>query len=268
MKRAGVVLMILLAGCSGSLIGATPTPEMTPAPVPAQTPTPTAKPSLPGVANGFLTSPGELVTAHRIVLSEVGYTRVRVERASVEGRTEWTLTTRMEVGPDGRRHAVVIPAGPEDPPTVPPNTTRVERYVGESGTWVAVWRDGDRQVTRYPRKFAVGRPPLFPVLGSVPLRVEYRDVTGEQPLFRLTGSGVRNEDLLATATRGRNPVDPQLIATVTSRGVIRSYRFSYALAAPPATEPRQTITQSFRIKAVGETTVSVPEWVPVANAST
>lgn len=267
-KRVAVVVLVLLAGCSGSLVGETPTPEITPAPVPSETITPTPERSLPGVTNGFLTNPGELVTAHRIALSEVGYTRIRVEDARVEGRTEWTLTTRTRVGPDGRRHAVIIPDGPKDPPTVPPNTSRVERYVGESGTWVAIWRDGERQVTPYPQRFAVGQQPLFPVFGSVPLRVERRTTAGDRLQFRLAGSGVRNEDLLATAARGSNPVGPRLVATVTPRGLIQSYRFSYALATPPATETQRRITHSFRVEAVGETTVSVPEWVPRANAST
>lgn len=267
-KRTGVVLILLVAGCSGALTGGTPSPEITPAPVPAETATATQGSPVPGVTNGFLANPGKLVTAHTAALTEVGYTQVRIEHARVDDRTRWSLHTRTRVAPDGRRHTVITPKGPENPSTVLPNTTRVERYVGDSHTWIAVWRDGDVRITRYPQGFRVGRPPLYPVFGSVPLRMEKKTMTEDGVRFRLVGSGVRDEELLTAATRQENAVGPRLVATVTPSGVIQSYTFTYGLVAPPATDTQRSFTRRFRIEAVGETSVSVPKWVPGTNTST
>lgn len=259
MRRALVALAVFAAGCSGALGGGTPSATVTPAPVPSATATPTSP--LPGVTDGRLADPWALASAHRSALSGTSYTRTRVERLVVGNATRWTIASRTRVAPDGRAHTVIVPEGPARPPTVLSGTTRIERYVGESATWVAVRRHGERRVTRYPQGFAISRPQLYPVLASVRVRVAGRERMRAGVRYRLAGAGVRDEGLLRTAAGHREAVEPRLSATVTPRGVVRAYEFTYRVATPPSTAPRRFVHE-FRIRKVGETSVSEPGWVP------
>lgn len=259
-----VVLLALAAGCSGALVDGTPSPSVSPAPVPSETVTPRA--AIPGVSDGKLTDPAALVASHRAALEGRSYTRIRTVRATSDGELRWELRVESRVAPDGRVHAVILPAGPELPPTLRPGTTRVERYVGEHRTWVAVWRDGERRVRQYPERFAVGRPQLYPVLGSLRVEVAGRAVGENATRYRLAGRGVRDRELLSTAARHGRAAMPSLSATVTDRGVVRSYRFTYWSTDPPAVS-EQRYRVEFRITDVGRTETSVPSWVPEAAAT-
>lgn len=265
MRLAGVVVgFVVLAGCHGGLVAETPSPTVTPAPLPSETTTPRAV--IPGVTHGRLVDPATLTDRHRAVLSGRGHSQVRVERAHTDAGLAWRLTVRTRVAPDGRAHAVIRPSGPAIPPTIRPGTTRIERYVGETATWVAVWRDGTRRVTRYPQAFAVGRPQLYPVLGALHLKVTDRRRQGERVTYRLVGREVRDAELLSTAARHRDVTDPLLVATVTDRGVVRRYEFTYTVDEPSSTTSR-SYGHEFHVTAVGETTVPVPSWVPRTNVT-
>lgn len=260
-----VAMLVVLAGCSGALGGGdTPTRTVTPVAVPSGD---GSSGFPPGVSGGVLSDPDALLVAHDAALSGVGHTRVRTERMADDGDLRWAIEVRTRVGPSGRRHTVVVSDGPHQPPVVQSGTTRIERYLGPTGAWVAVWRDGERRVTRAPGDDSLARPNLGSVFGGVRLRVVGRERADGELRFRLRGATVRDDRSLDAVTPYHDPVNPRLRATVAADGVVHAYRLTYAVADPPYIS-EQRYTRRFRVEAVGDTTVERPAWVPTNQTTT
>lgn len=257
---------MLVAGCSGAVTDGTPTSSVTPVDIPDTARTPS---TIPGVTDGILVDPAVLAEAHRSELDDEGYTRVWSERSTSGDDLRWEMTARVRIDTSGQTYTTLEIQGPNSPATVPREATRVEKYTEDGNAWTAVWRDDSLTVFPERNRLALGGTDIAQVLAAVNLRVFSQERRKEGVRFRLRGTESSNETALEAATPFHDPVKPRLDATVTPRGVVQSYVFTYALANPPYIS-EQRFTRSFRIEAVGETTVSRPDWVPESgeNATT
>lgn len=263
-----VALLLLLSGCSGlsasdgagartvnpNLQG-TASPTASPTPTPAYPPGVTAE----GV-DGWI-----LANAHHRTLASDGAT-VRTNRTITgpDGTTLATVERRYERA--GSRVAsgfVIGGAAPE--------------RVGVPGFDYALWSDGNETATRRTRPNGdveythfyrtppasldspgTGRDAVYRVLTDVNVTVSAPEVVDGEARFRLRAESERVERIGAPTLSNYS-----LVASVTERGVVRSYRVRYQ-------EEREgvgvvTIREEFRVSDVGNTTVASPPWVEEAR---
>jgi hypothetical protein len=270
LRVLGVVLCLTLAGCGGFVGGTGPTDAVTPAPVPA--PDPEIVRVAPGLTEAGIDDADALARAHVTHLSNRSYT---VDRRRLVETTEGTVRlrqhTRAEIaaGYDSYRAVRTVTGG-----TVTDRTVRIRWADGRAVQWVIENGTTDRRIVADSR--GIGGPPLPPraALSFDPtynqrLRILFGAVnvtdvslTNEEvmqinraPLYRVSTDGATD--------RGRVPLvggdrvgGVSFTATVTPRGIVRSYALQYTVVRDGT---RLRVTESVRYSDVGTTTVPSEE---------
>lgn len=268
MHRAAVVLLavVVLAGCGAGTDGAgsdadPEPPTVTPAPVPAATATPDASGvRAPGLSERGVTDPARLAAAHGRTLSNATYTLERTDsRRYGDGTFQARYDRTVRVGPDAYRYVL---DRRDDNGTVVRTTER----------WIDDRRDrgferfvaGDER--RYRRlnasretraRWATGEHGLEQLFVRLDVRVADRFERDGLVHYRL---------VLAPGGEDLPPLrDVSFSAVVDERGVVRWYDLSYRVSRRGGT---LEVTVSVEVTALGETTVSTPEWVERAAERT
>ena len=266
--RLVVAVVLLLAGCSG-LSASDDAAVRTVNPALQGTVSPTASPTQTPEYPPGVTAEGVdawiLANAHHRTLSSAGAT-VRTNRAIVgpDGTTLATVESRYERS--GSHVASGFTVGGAAP----------ER-VGVPGFDYALWSDGNETSTRRTRPDGeaeythfsgsppsslggpgTGRDAVYRVLADVNVTVVGPEVVDGEPRFLLRAEGDRVERVGAPTRSNYS-----LVAAVTERGVVRSYRVRYD-------EEREgvgtvSIRETFLVNDVGNTTVTPPPWVEEAR---
>lgn len=272
MRRPFVLAALLvLAGCSG--LAGQPTATVTPAPLPPDTPARQSFP--PGTGAQGVTDPLALANAHRGIVEGVSYTvlrsrTVRFPNGSLAART--TLDARFSAN-QSRFHLVYRVEGP--------SAGRFDR----TPIRVELWSDGDlllqsltvanettrQQVpsetfSRRPSPFDETRGDQFGLRShdrevrllflGVDVTLTRRTVDGTT-VYRARGDAVRQRTALENLERVTAPRNVHLNATVTSRGLVRSYdlRYDATLDGHPV-----RVERSVRFVDVNATTIDRPSW--------
>lgn len=267
-----VAVLLVLAGCAGGAGQSPADLTVTPAPVPTDaTPTPAHR-LAPGLSSAGLIAPLALTSAHDEHLRSTAF-HVRIEERTV--------------GPDGGTSARVFEGTFVNRTTyrirvreVAGNRTVLERSFYANGT--ALY---ERHVTPDSVRYYLtneqlsDRSPYPPDrLGSRTQRDElYVAFIGTDPavrgtesvngteLHRIGSSGVTRPDLLATWEYVDRISAYELEALVTEAGLVRSYRVRYVAIDDG---DRYRVERSARWSAVGNVTVTEPDWYERARART
>jgi len=251
-----VTLLVLLAGCGGTL-GSTPAPPtVTPAPVPVTTEVPqrdTNPDYPPGMGRHGIVNPSRLVEAHAEILGRESFTvHVNSTRRQANGTIRSRYSWVMEFGADKGRFYYVLRQIDRNATTL--QNRRIERWADGHHVVERTIVDG-RQTSRIIRESnpsrsfpenATNRLDLYRLLTSVDTEVE--------EAFKRDG---RTEYHLIGGPQEVPPLeDVTFTAVVSDRGVIRSFRVAYTVG-----RDETRVVVSARYDRLGETTVSRPHWV-------
>ena len=274
----GAVLVVLLAGCGGTVPQAEPSPSVvSPAPVPTDEPVPTPRPRVaPGVTATGIVDPLELSEAHDRYLDNRSET-VRLTRTNryTNGSLRDRTVQVSKVAADRHRfHTILSVEGPK------------ARFFGPNGRG-EFWSDGERMLQRFDRgnqsNYAVVVPadyepqlsrPLVPSPGGGQVfflatlgtfRVTDRTELNGTPVLRLAMTRFTQSDALAASESVSNPRNVSLTLLIDERGVLRRFALTY-------TAEKEGKTVHVRLtgehRAIGTTEVSRPAWYDRAvNAS-
>ena len=267
-RALAVAVLLVVAGCNAPTgDSSTDAATVTPVAVPETTATPRHPGRLaPGVTDEGVVDPGRLVRTHEARLSATTYTvNQTLVRRDDNGTVRSRYVTRARFAAEpGRFRAVVRQADRE-------NGTLVVRYDERFG-------DGDRayaaedtgngteyRLMRYP-----GGGPRDPE-GVYFRNLTNRDAIGRlftladtEPVGTFTEDGTRFVRLRSPEPTAIPPLrNVTLTATVSERGVVRSYRVEYDVTRDGAVAT--TVAVSYT--GVGTTTVERPAWVDRVNAT-
>lgn len=264
--------LLVLAGCAGSAVQPSPGLTVTPAPVPTD-PTPTPAHRLaPGLSSAGLVAPLALASAHDDHLrSSAFHVRIEERRVGPDGRT----SVRVFEGTFVNRTAYRVRTR-----QITQNSTLLERSLYADGT--ALY---ERHVTPDSVRYYLtneqlsDRSPYPPDrLGSRTQRDElYVAFIGTDPDYlgtesvndterhRIGSSEVSRPDLLATWEYVDRISAYELEAIVTDAGLVRSYRVRYVAVDDGE---RHRVERTARWSAVGNATVTEPDWYERARART
>ncbi len=271
---ATLAALILLGGCSG--LAGDDSARPTPAPVPTDAPATESQRSLaPGVGPSGQTDPLALSLAHDRIVANRSVT-VRFER--VRRYPNGSLhSRRVRLVRASANRTRLLSRFENDGPGA--------TYFREGGS-VTVFTDGTRLLQRTrrgdtvsygglpPSRYRAGTAPVIPYLpGGGRVYVVFASVRTRLASVERSG-GVeryRVESVRATGPAGlagSEQVDAvrnlSVTATVTSAGLVRSYRLEY-IGIENGTPLRITTTVSYR--AVGSTRVERPPWYDRAVAA-
>lgn len=280
-RRLVVVLLVVTAGCGGSLGGnadeageptvnpalqGTPTPTATPSP----TPTPSFAETLPSGISRDAVDPEALADRHRRVLRRSSRTVVRTTtvtdpNGTVVGRTRTTIAAASNrdddvlleaVGSGTDPAAFGLPEGGYDFWT--DGTAAASRRTLPNGTVRYNYRSGT--LPPGPRADTTG----VNLVASATRRVSDVTVTPVE-----TGSDGRTASLLRLRGRVADPPsdaveNASLVASVTGEGVVQTLRVRYTLVRD---DRRYRVVRELVVSDLGQTVVSRPAWVDDARAA-
>ena len=255
-RAALLVLLVLTAGCGGTVRTGSPATTVTPAPIPQTSAPPdssTNRIGPPGIGPSGVDDASRLVEAHGRVLARESFTaHINSTRRSAAGNLISRYSRTIQFDADKDRFYYVLEqvnrAGEER------RRQRVERWTDGEQVVQAVTVDGNR-TSRVIREAEPGRS--FPDNASNRLDL-YRLLTVLD--IELDGTLERDSRTEYRLVGGPQRVPPlrnvTFSAVVSDRGVIRNYRVAYTVA-PNAT--RVTVTATY--EQLGETHPSRPPWV-------
>lgn len=269
---AGLVLVVLLAGCSAPA-DSTPSSTLTPVDVPE---TPDRSDRLasgefaPGVDDSGVTDPGRLARAHADVLSRSSYT---VNQTLSQTYANGTVKSKYVT--DARFASA--------PGTFTANATQTDRFDGTHTTrYVERFADGERVYERVTEadetRYGIvrtgdGRP-------RDPLAMYPRNLTNSQAIARLfrlvetntTDRWVENGTRYVRVQSRQEPPlsdlpplqNVTIQATVAESGLVTSYRVEYDVARD---DTAVHVVVAVTYDDVGETAVRPPMWLDRVNAT-
>ena len=273
--RLCVVLLVVLAGCSGTGgtvgdSGESPTETVTPVPVPDADPE-RGRPI--GIDGSGVSDPRSLAAAHDSRLEERSYRLVsnqtiRYDNGSV--RSQYLTDLRLAAN---RTYSVTVrtdgPAGPRllgDPPAVSEFWSDGETYVRAFGTTDPTYNEftptasgvGTWRFWATTGAFEVPRSPSTVIaesLGAVPTRVESTRSVGGDERYRVVDAGASEAELpFPAASPARNV---SLVAAVDQSGLVRRLELEYTGRIDG---DRVTVSRSIVYSDVGATEVGRPAW--------
>lgn len=273
--RLCVVLLVVLAGCSGTGgtvgdSGESPTETVTPVPVPDADPE-RGRPI--GIDGSGVSDPRSLAAAHDRRLEERSYRLVsnqtiRYDNGSV--RSQYLTDLRLAAN---RTYSVTVrtdgPAGPRllgDPPAVSEFWSDGETYVRAFGTTDPTYNEftptasgvGTWRFWATTGAFEVPRSPSTVIaesLGAVPTRVESTRSVGGDERYRVVDAGASEAELpFPAASPARNV---SLVAAVDQSGLVRRLELEYTGRIDG---DRVTVSRSIVYSDVGATEVGRPAW--------
>jgi hypothetical protein len=273
--RLCVVLLVVLAGCSGTGgtvgdSGESPTETVTPVPVPDADPE-RGRPI--GIDGSGVSDPRSLAAAHDRRLEERSYRLVsnqtiRYDNGSV--RSQYLTDLRLAAN---RTYAVTVRtdgrAGPRllgDPPAVSEFWSDGETYVRAFGTTDPTYNEftptasgvGTWRFWATTGAFEVPRSPSTVIaesLGAVPTRVESTRSVGGDERYRVVDAGASEAELpFPAASPARNV---SLVAAVDRSGLVRRLELEYTGRIDG---DRVTVSRSIVYSDVGATEVGRPAW--------
>jgi hypothetical protein len=265
----GLVLLVVLAGCSG--LTGTETDTFTPAPVPDPTATPTPVPELaPGVTSDGITDPLALTTAHSPLLRRNTYT-ANTERVvhDVNGTLRLRRAATVRVGEQGRSRRFVEHEGP----AVTYEPARLDIWRNKTLYLVALTDDGE---TAYDGRVASGSgarlysvyetipgtQQMFSLLQSLETRTVSRTADGS---YRVRATGIDQQDKFDRAVLETETRNVSFVATITPDGRIESYELRYETDRD---NRAVRVVRRLRTRNVGSTTIERPPWFAEALNAT
>lgn len=268
-RPAAVVLLVVVAGCSG-VAGDPPRRfTVTPAPVPTVTPEPDDGGLAPGLEPGGVVDPEALVEAHARALEGRSYTVDYAETRRRNGTTVLRYTRHIQLEVDRNRYCyrtgMVVDRGPD------PWRRYVERWTDGRQVLEAVEEDNataygvarNRQdVPARPAELLPFDPTykrgLFTLFLRLNTTVAGREERNGTTVYRVEAAGPGTLSVPSLD-------DLSLTAYVEGTGMVRGYRLSYTVTLD---EGPMTITGRLRFTGVGTTTVERPPWYGRALANT
>ena len=273
--RLCVVLLVVLAGCSGTGgtvgdSGESPTETVTPVPVPDADPE-RGRPI--GIDGSGVSDPRSLAAAHDRRLEERSYRLVsnqtiRYDNGSV--RSQYRVDLRLAAN---RTYAVTVRtdgrAGPRllgDPPAVSEFWSDGETYVRAFGTTDPTYNEftptasgvGTWRFWATTGAFEVPRSPSTVIaesLGAVPTQVESTRSVGGDERYRVVDAGASEAELpFPAASPARNV---SLVAAVDRSGLVRRLELEYTGRIDG---DRVAVSRSIVYADVGATEVGRPAW--------
>lgn len=267
MHRVGVVVLLVLAGCSAGLgPTGTETAIVTPAPVPSETASQTPEPRLPAgvTVAGGITDPWLVTTRSAEQLAGTNYTRSIVEELRYSnGTPRWRLEREIRVGAD-RSFTVEIHRGHDRPGWAFASADRLAVFTAHTESpartrsYWAVSEDGN---TRYEILDGVARAnsrTLFRLLSRFDTRVTGRTTRNGTLLYRIEAEARGAPRQMRYADRTERARNVTLAVLIDPDGVIHRWRVAYT-TVEDGTEVRYTRTE--RVTDIGVTTVPMPDWV-------
>ena len=265
--------LLVTAGCSAIGGGDGGGATLTPAPVPTDTPEPTPVPTVaPGVSRQSVVSVWDLAGTHRRTLEATSYTTVKTIAVMDGERTLQSFTRRVRVAPGGDPYLLRqrYERAEDYPITISPARRVRLWYDNGSGAFRLGGPDGTRYVgdeaiaagglvtdnTEYKR---LGR-----LLSGFELRVTGRVDAREDTRYRIESDRLRRRSALRVPPALTDPRNATITVLVSPEGVVRRYVLAYN-ASYEGESVR--VVQTFRVSAVGSTTVREPAWVEQANAT-
>lgn len=239
MDRAGAVALaclLALAGCSAVPGGSTPQGTLTPAPVP-ESPTDTER-LAPGLTSEGVTGPLTLANAHGAALERShrfhSNRTVRYRNGTVHARAD----QRTAVGPNGFRSTVSVAGRPGFVTSGPPTeatfwsngTVLVERIQRDDDTRYRYLDDETyNRGTGFYNSLRRPKPwwDHYALFTAVESRVVDRSAVGGETRYTVVGERLRDPAVFGAAANVRQPENVSLRATVTERGLVRSFELSY-----------------------------------------
>ncbi|MFB6204908.1 MAG: hypothetical protein ABEJ05_00040 [Haloglomus sp.] len=273
--RVGALLLAVLlvsAGCSGLTGDGQATDRLTPAPVPESTPTDAPE----RLTAREVTDATELSQAHGARLTNTSFVLISNRTAvTPNGTLHSRLDVYLEAGASAQTYrAWISTAGPGGPV-----------FLGQPPASASFWSDGETYLRRLTRGnqtvYNEFMPPfgyagtrkywievvaldgtaerdIVAAFGSFRTRVTGRTTVNGTTVYRVVGTDALsdgfvddNEDIVAA----RNA---RLVANVTERGLVRSYRITYRGTLPDGTVV--DVVRRIRYRNVGNASVTDPPW--------
>lgn len=272
-----VVAAVIIAGCTAAepLRQATVTPgdRVSPAPVPNATRTPGGD-LAPGVTEAGIRWPYVLIRAHVRTLQGTSYTvssRRTVDSTDADERRTTIMTGAFAINKSRYHQTFIERRGPNR------TAIRSELYADGEQLFEAIGTGTDRRYYRPrsrlrtpPRSASFfGNPTqddsIYIGIKAVETRLVSEATGREVRRFRFSGSRVRLPDLLSVGTTGTavdRIEDTRLDVTVGRNGVVYEYRLRYTADLGNET---LWVNHSITFSDVGATTVTAPEWYPLAR---
>lgn len=244
-----VAILLLLSGCNG-FSGPGPAATVSPADVP-EAPTPSAQPWTGDSFDG-----SQAATTHARTLRNSSYTvNQTIVTRFTNGTTAARYVTRAQFSGDGRAAVTLTQVDRRGADT---QRRTVRRFQAGDTRYRLVVADGNRTLTvtngtgygaaEYREVLANGGP-VARVFGYVDTRI----------VGQYTEDGTQYVDVATVQPVSVPPLsNVTLTATVSERGIIRSYRVTYGVERD-GTRLRTVVALSYT--AVGTTTVDRPAWV-------
>lgn len=266
MYRSGILLFILLAGCSGATPPAMDTSTVTPAPIPSETWTPTPDSRLPAgiTVTGGVTDPWLVTTRSTKLLSRAGYARnITEETRYANGTIKWRREQVTRVG-DNRLLAVETHHGRDRPGWPFASADRVEMYrehrddPTRARSYWAVTKNGE---TRYEELDGIGwanSRTLFQLLSRFDTHVTGQAVRNGAVVYRIELESRGEPKQMKYADRTERARNVSLSMLVDSTGIIREWRIAYTTVNE---EMELRYIRTERVSDIGSTVVSRPTWV-------
>lgn len=275
MTRVALVLLVVLAGCSG-ISGPAPTESgtVTPAPIPSSTATPMADqarlPDGVSVVVG-ITEPWDVTIRSAELLSNQSHTiHVREEARYANGSLRWRLDRIRRVA-DTRTYTIERHHGHDRPGWTFAGMDRVEIYTtdGRDPTAArAYWALTDDGETQYATFDAVGRSnrrQLFQLLSRFETRVTGRVTRHNTTMYRVEAESRGEPHKMKYVDRTERARNVSLSLLIDRRGLIHEWRVAYTVVAD-GREIRYV--RLVRVTNIGTTTVDRPAWVSQLQAET
>jgi hypothetical protein len=264
-QRALVVCLVAVAaGCGSALFAdSAPAPRETATPVsltPAGTATP--GPSLPpGVSDGGALQTARLQRAHDATLANTTYTLVITQRITLSGTTTSTqrALSRVAVGETATLATIRRSNGGVNRSLYLTGSEGYQRSVTGGNTTVTAVDPTDESLEVF------GTRPIQWYLSDVEFAATAVERDGTR-LYRLYSPPGRAPAAVTTDPRVKaNVWNYTATAYVTPAGFVRTVAVDYELTSRPV---RGSVSLRIEYTAVGETTVSRPEWVPTPSRRT
>lgn len=275
-----VVLLLVLAGCSGfggSSGPTTPSTTLTPVDVPERSTAvgATPRPSTPedrlasGLAESGVFDPFALAGAHRSALANRSYTKTTRATLSGPNGTLRSVTREMRVAAGGRRYHLVETSASDPAYPVRSFAPRLEIWYDDGP---ALFRVGTGENVTYrvgmtgtlggPVGDISGHDRLVGLYGTVD---RWRVTAGAEDTWILESREPPDADVLQVPVLVEEPRDPRLQVVVTTEGRVVSHRLTYEAnfeGTPVA------VTRRVQFTNVGETVVDQPAWYDEARSET
>ncbi|WP_123533482.1 DUF7537 family lipoprotein [Halosimplex salinum] len=275
---AVVVVLVVLAGCSGIVPGPDPDsgPEtVTPAPVPTDEGFP------PGIGPSGVTDSSALAVAHAAALDGNAYTLLSnrtVRRPN--GSIRSVLAVELELSPSRRYHVDVSVRGPDAPVVIGEPPTRAEYWADDETYLRRQVIDNRTEYSRYDAsedyvgtwRFWLGtvaldigpEADLRRTLDSFRTSVAERTTDDGRELVHIVGTATRSDEFVDDQSDAGAVTNATLHAFVTESGFVESYHVVYDAERADGSVVR--VRRSVRFREVGSTTVDRPSWYDEAVA--